>query len=131
MSTGTFTREQVEARLQDLGSVQDEINRLERILEVWDGPKKGGRPRGTTATRASRGSRPQQFLEAVQDSPGITASDLASEMSANPNYIYRIAKDFEKEGKIVKTGKGYYLADAETPSQPEHHEDEDEVGETE
>lgn len=110
-----FTREAVESRLAELRPQVEEIARLERILEVWDAPARGERRRSTTATanrsghRARRGSRPAEFIEAVTDSPGITAADLATEMECNVNYIYRIASDLIDEGKVVKVGKEFYL----------------------
>jgi ribosome-binding protein aMBF1 (putative translation factor) len=118
-----ITRESIEARLSELRPQVEEIARLERILEVWDAPR-NERRRSTTAmanrssTRARRGSRPQEFLEAVTDSPGISAADLATEMECNVNYVYRIASDLIDEGKVAKHGKGFYPAD-NAPEEPE------------
>lgn len=45
-------------------------------------------------------------MDAVTDSPGITANDIAAEMECNINYVYRLAKDLAD--KVEKRGKGFY-----------------------
>lgn len=113
-------RELVQRRLADL---DDERKRLERALAELGGKATGrgpGRPRGgnskgsgtTTATPKRRrrrgGTRADQAVKLIEESPGISASDVAKQMKIKPNYLYRVLGDLEKEGRVKKDGRQYY-----------------------
>jgi hypothetical protein len=69
-----------------------------------DAPRaKRGRPVGS-------GTRAKQALATIGQRPGITASELAVSMGIGPNYLYRVLPRLEKEGTLIKRGKGYHLA---------------------
>jgi DNA-binding transcriptional ArsR family regulator len=64
-------------------------------------PRRRGRPRGS-------GTRALQALELVKARPGITISEIAEAMGIQQNYLYRVLPALEKDGKVVKRGKGWY-----------------------
>ncbi len=124
MDTAVIDRDAIEARVQELRGFEGELRTLEGVLNVLDGkapeaPQRngGGKPRSTsaTATRAPRGSRATDFVDAVERQPGIEAKELADALDMNVNYVYKIAKEVgpEGSGKVEKRGKGFYLKDAE------------------
>jgi predicted transcriptional regulator len=75
------------------------------------GRRRPGRPRGST-TRRRRGrrggTRADQAVKIVSANPGITASQIATEMKIKPNYLYRVMADLQKEGRVSKRGRGYH-----------------------
>ena len=109
-----------------LGELDEERKRLERALSelggkatarVGRGPGrprgsgKAGRPTGTRKKRRRRkGTRADQAVKLVEDSPGISASDIAKQMKIKPNYLYRVLGDLEKEGRVKKKGRQYFPA---------------------
>lgn len=108
---------------ESIAEVITEAERLERIVAVWDGPAKA-RATSSTATRpsnngsrAGRGARPAQFVAAVQESPGISANDIATEMECNVNYVYRLAKD--NADQVEKRGKLFFPVGYEATETPE------------
>lgn len=102
-----------------LAEIEEEKKRLERALADLSGGTKGrrraGRPRGSGKTAAPRkrrrrrgGTRADQAVALVENSPGITASEIAKEMKIKPNYLYRVLGDLEKEKRVKKKGREYH-----------------------
>jgi sugar-specific transcriptional regulator TrmB len=110
-------RSLIEGRLKEL---DEERKRLERTLSNITGGRVGrrrpGRPRGATSTQRAAGrgrrrsTRADQAVKHVQANPGITASEIAKKMRIQPNYVYRVMGDLQKQGKVSKKGKGYVAA---------------------
>jgi DNA invertase Pin-like site-specific DNA recombinase len=116
-------RSLVEKRLAELDA---EHKRLERALAHLGGKAVGrrpGRPRGSvskktaTATASPRrrrrrrgGTRADQAVSLVEKRPGISASEIAKTMKIQPNYLYRVLGDLEKEGRVKKKGRQYHAA---------------------
>ncbi len=110
-------RSLIERRIAEL---DDERTRLERSLADLTGGRVGrrrpGRPRGsTTARRGTRrrrrgGTRAEQAMKIVSDNPGIRPSEIARRLNIQPNYVYRVMSDLQKEGKVRKRGRGYVAA---------------------
>jgi len=111
-------RSLIEDRIKELDS---ERERLERTLADITGGRVGrrrpGRPRGSTARRATgrrrgrrRATRADQAVKHVKANPGITPSEIAKKMRIQPNYVYRVMGDLQKQGKVRKRGKGYVAA---------------------
>ena len=95
------------------GELRTELDQIEKALSGLGAKKRGpGRPRGSAGRRRRRGgSRADQAVKIVADSPGITASEIAKKMSLKaPNYLYRVLPELEKEGRVRKEGKGYHPA---------------------
>jgi DNA-binding IscR family transcriptional regulator len=46
----------------------------------------------------------------VKENPGITASEVAKRMRIQPNYVYRVMGELQKQGRVKKRGKGYAAA---------------------
>jgi len=115
-------RDLVKKRLAEL---DDERKRLERALVELGGKAIGrrgpGRPKGSTAKGAARGTkkrrrrrrggtRADQAVNLIKQSPGITASEIAKSMKIKPNYLYRVLSDLEKQKKVKKKGRTYTAA---------------------
>lgn len=119
-------RKMIEARLREL---EGETRRLERALAaLGEGvgvKRRPGRPRkrasvdaappqrkraGHKGKRAPRGQRREQFLAAVEKSPGAKASEIAKELGISPNQAHTLARRLHKQKAIRKSGKGYRVA---------------------
>ncbi len=110
-------RDLVKRRLAEL---DEERKRLERALGELGGKITGrpgrppGRPRGASKAAAPRrrrrrtGTRADQATALVEQSPGISASDIAKTMKIKPNYLYRVLGDLEKEKRVTKKGRKYF-----------------------
>jgi predicted Rossmann fold nucleotide-binding protein DprA/Smf involved in DNA uptake len=113
----------IRERIKELDA---ERTQLERALASLTGGREGrrgpGRPRGSNGSaRAGQGSssrrrrrrggtRADQAVKLVAASPGISASEIASQMKIKPNYLYRVLAELEKEGKVRKDGRAYHTA---------------------
>jgi DNA invertase Pin-like site-specific DNA recombinase len=116
-------RDLVKKRLAEL---DDERRRLERALSDLGGKvtrrtgRRPGRPRGSGTKKAAakgkagaprrrrKGTRADQAVKLVEDSPGISAAEIAKSMKIKPNYLYRVLGDLEKEGRVKKKGRQYF-----------------------
>jgi sugar-specific transcriptional regulator TrmB len=119
-------RELVQKRLADL---DEERRRLERALTELGGKatkRSPGRPRGSksgSTAKASSGStaaaprkrrkrrggtRADQTVKLIEQSPGITGSEIAKAMKIKANYVYRVLADLEKKGRVKKKGRQYF-----------------------
>ncbi len=111
-------RELVQKRLAEL---DDERKRLERALAELGGKvtaragRGPGRPRGAANKAPAKkrrqrkgGTRADQAVKLVEDSPGISASEIAKTMKIKPNYLYRVLGELEKEGRVTKKGRQYF-----------------------
>jgi hypothetical protein len=65
------------------------------------GTGRRGRPKGS-------GTRAQQTLSLVKESPGITIPELAKKMGIKQNYLYRVLPSLESEGQVRKEGRGWH-----------------------
>jgi hypothetical protein len=71
--------------------------------------RKVGRPAGRRAgRRKGSGTRAAEALSFVQGQPGITIPELAAKMGIKQNYLYRVLPGLEQDGKVKKTGRGWY-----------------------
>ncbi len=101
--------------------LEGELAKLQRALASLTEGRKGrrgpGRPRGSrsatgrTRTRTRRrrrgGTRADQAVALIKANPGISASEIARQMKIQPNYMYRVLGDLQKEGKVKKSGRKY------------------------
>jgi predicted HTH transcriptional regulator len=99
--------------------LEGELAKLQRALasltEGREGRRGPGRPRGSrsatgrTRTRRRRrgGTRADQAVALIKANPGITASEIARQMKIQPNYMYRVLGDLQKDGKVKKSGRKY------------------------
>jgi hypothetical protein len=106
-------RKLIEARLREL---EGETKRLGRALQSLgeSGPaKRRGRPRRKATSRpkrrqrAPRGQRREQFLAALEKSPGAKASEIARQLGISANQAHTLARRLHKQKAIRKSGKGY------------------------
>jgi hypothetical protein len=131
---------QILARLAELDKLieplRTESDQLSKLAATFDGPAAAPAPAAATRARTTRktttraprpaasvtrpkrgrpagsGNRTQQAIEHITRQPGITASQLATAMGIGPNYLYRVLPQLQRDAKITKQGKGYYLAGA-------------------
>jgi sugar-specific transcriptional regulator TrmB len=99
--------------------LEGELAKLQRALasltEGREGRRGPGRPRGSrstgTRTRPRRrrrgGTRADQAVALIKANPGSSASEIARKMKIQPNYMYRVLGDLQKEGKVKKSGRKY------------------------
>ncbi len=133
-STSNVLDEALNLVKERLAELDEERKRLERALAdlggtltrrpgrpPGSGKKRGpGRPRKTatasTKTAAPRrrrrrgGTRADQAVALVEQSPGISASEIAKQLKIKPNYLYRVLGEMEKEGRVKKKGREYHPA---------------------
>jgi transposase-like protein len=131
-STSNVLDEALDLVKKRLGELDEERKRLERALAELGGTVtrgRPGRPRGsgrgpgrprkattTTSAGAPRrrrrrgGTRADQAVKLVEQSPGISASEIAKQMKIKPNYLYRVLGELEKEGRVSKKGREYHPA---------------------
>jgi sugar-specific transcriptional regulator TrmB len=113
--------DQAAAVLRDrIRELEDELSRLQRALSNLTDGRQGrrgrGRPRASTATagRRRRGrrrrTRADEAVRIVKANPEITASEVARKMGIQPNYLYRVLGELEKEGRVKKSGRSYTAA---------------------
>jgi sugar-specific transcriptional regulator TrmB len=113
--------DQAAAVLKDrISELEGELAKLQRALsnltEGREGRRGPGRPRGsrsaaTPARRRRRGrTRADQAVRLVKANPGITASEIARKMKIQPNYMYRVLGDLQKQGRVKKSGRKYTAA---------------------
>ncbi len=103
---------------QRIAELESELAKLQRALANLTDGRQGrrgpGRPRGSAAgTRTRRrrgGTRADQAVRLIKQNPGITASEIARKMSIQPNYLYRVLGELQKEGKVKKSGRSYTAA---------------------
>jgi DNA invertase Pin-like site-specific DNA recombinase len=123
MASASSAVDQAATLLKDrIGELEGELAKLQRALANLTDGRQGrrgpGRPRGSRAraitTRRRRrrrgGTRADQAVKLIKQNPGITASEIARRMSIQPNYMYRVLGDLQKEGKVKKSGRSYTAA---------------------
>ena len=70
--------------------------------------KKPGRPlRGRAGRRKGGGQRGTEALALIQGQPGIAIPEIATK-GIKQNYLYRVLPGLEKDGKVVKQGRGWH-----------------------
>lgn len=121
------TVKEIDSRLSEL---KEEVSRLEAARSALIGLRRGpGRPRGSaTRSRARRGpgrprgrrggnTRGKQALELVRSQPGITIPEIATALSIEPNYLYRVMPKLVDQGLITREGQGWHPAAEATASE--------------
>jgi DNA invertase Pin-like site-specific DNA recombinase len=119
MPAASSAVDQAASLLKDrISELESELANLQRALSNLTGGRQGrrgpGRPRGSrtsggTRTRRRRrgGTRADQAVRLIKANPGISASEIARKMKIQPNYMYRVLGDLQKEGKVKKSGRKY------------------------
>jgi hypothetical protein len=118
-------------RLRELRPLVDEYHRLDAAIAALEGraprtdgagapargrPRGSGASGGTTGTRrrgrprGGEGTRGAEALQIVKEQPGITIPELAERMGIKQNYLYRVMPGLQKEGQVVKQGRGWHAA---------------------
>ena len=117
-------RREIAQRLKELKPLVEEYHSLEGALAALEGVRRPGaassrttastprRRRSSTNGRRGRpkgsGTRAQQTLSLVTQSPGITIPELADKMGIKQNYLYRVLPGLESDGKVRKDGRGWF-----------------------
>jgi sugar-specific transcriptional regulator TrmB len=101
---------------QRIDELERELAKLQRALANLTDGRQGrrgpGRPRRSTTRRRRRrgGTRAEQAVRLIEQNPGIAASEIARRMNIQPNYLYRVLGDLQKDGKVKKSGRAYTAA---------------------
>jgi predicted HTH transcriptional regulator len=104
-----------------IGELEGELSKLQRALANLTDGRQGrrgpGRPRGSSASAAGtrrrgrrRGTRADQAVRLIKANPQISASQIAKKMRIQPNYLYRVLADLQKQGRVKKSGRSYTAA---------------------
>lgn len=103
-------RSLIETRLRELDSEREKLRKA--LGELGSSVSRGpGRPRGSRNRRRRRGgTRADQALKLITESPGISASEIAEKMKIAPNYIYRVMGELQKDNLVRKKGRGFHAA---------------------
>jgi ribosomal protein S25 len=64
-----------------------------------------------TQGRKRSGKRARQALALIRANPGISVSEMAKKMGIDGTYLYKVLPPLEREGKIRKEGRGWFLKD--------------------
>jgi hypothetical protein len=116
----TEKRREIEQRMKELRPLVDEYHQLEAAVAALNGakpsvatvrkPKAAARPKGSGKRGRPKGSgkRAQQVLQLVNERPGITIPEIATEIGIQQNYLYRVVPDLQKQGAIKKRKRGWY-----------------------
>jgi sugar-specific transcriptional regulator TrmB len=110
----TLLKERIRELESELASLQ---RALANLTDGRQGRRRPGRPRGSGARKAGTrrrrrrgGTRADQAVKIIKANPGITASEIAKQMRIQPNYLYRVLGELQKEGKVKKSGRAYTAA---------------------
>jgi len=111
-------RRRVERRIAELEPLVKEYDELRRIVAAIDGeaergsgqapPRRRLNPSGAGA--GGHGARADDALARIAAQPGVAVGELAAQMGIGTTYLYRLLPRLERDGKLRKEGKGYYLA---------------------
>jgi DNA invertase Pin-like site-specific DNA recombinase len=113
----TEAAELLRARISDLDAERAKLERaLASLTDGREGKRGPGRPRGTSAGKSTNGrrrrrrrggTRAEQAVKLITETPGLSASEIASKLGIKPNYMYRVLTELQGEGKVVKDGRAY------------------------
>ena len=114
-------RQRVERRIAELEPLVKEYEELRRIVAAIDGEAaetehgSGAAPprrrlSHSGAGAGGHGARAADALTRIAAQPGVPVGELAAQMGIGTTYLYRLLPRLEREGKLRKEGKGYYLA---------------------
>ncbi len=101
-------RSLIEKRIAEL---DDERKRLQGALRDLGGSRGPGRPRGSGRRKRRRrkgGTRAEQAVKIITENPGITPSQIAERLGIQPNYLYRVMSELQKDKLVRKKGRGYF-----------------------
>ena len=115
----TTAREALEKIVKPL--IPMSVKRIEREVREYDATKQAeamieeakaeAKKQGTTAT-ATRGkgnpSHKARAVEIIKQQPGITIPELSAKLGVKQNYFYRALPALERDGKLMKKGRGWY-----------------------
>lgn len=106
-------RAQVEDRLKELEPLVQEYEELRRIAAAIDGeehpPAARRELRPSGSGRPGHSARAEEAERLIAGNPGMTVAELAETMGIGPTYLYRLLPRMEREGRLRKEGRGYYV----------------------
>lgn len=105
-------RKLLEARLRELDAEADRLQKSLAMLGRRPAARRGRgkRRRSRGKRRAARGQRRQQFLAAVQKSPGARTSEISKQLGISSAQTSALAKRLLQSGEIKKSERGYRVA---------------------
>ncbi len=106
----------IEARLRELNREIDQLEVALRGLRTGarspGTPKRRGRSNGQRRgpSRAPRGQRRQQLIDALGKKPGATVAELAKEIGITPNQAHGLVRALRSERIVRKSGRGLRIS---------------------
>ncbi len=108
----------IRERIRELDAERAQLDRALASLTGGRQRRRGpGRPPGSARSTGGKrrrrrrgGTRADQAVKLVGETPGISASEIATKMKIKPNYLYRVLAELEKEGRVRKDGRAYHPA---------------------
>jgi len=127
----TDKRAEIEARAAALEEEARQLRAASAALSQLQGDTTGApiarrparrKPAGPPTRRTTgpgAGTRAQEAVRLIAETPSITIPQLADKMGIKKNYLYRVVPGLEKAGELQRVGEhGWALADApaDTPA---------------
>jgi hypothetical protein len=129
-------KREISERMDELRPMVDEYQRLEAAHRALDGVSGSGTGAGPGARRGpgagagparrqsgggggagrgrpkGSGTRANEALAVVRESPGITIPEMAQRLGIQQNYLYRVLPGLEQDGMVRKEDRGWFPKDA-------------------
>jgi sugar-specific transcriptional regulator TrmB len=124
----TRIRKEIDARLEQLTPVADEIRRLEAARQALDGAQatplnhnRNSTPRRSSTARrrerAPRGANREAILKLIAERPDVGSAELASKTGIPKPTVYATLRALAKDGLVEKRSvagvSGYHLSKPE------------------
>ena len=72
------------------------------------GPGARAAPAAASAAVARAAPAPTRRVKIITENPGITPSEIAERLGIQPNYMYRVMNELQKDKLVRKKGRGYF-----------------------
>jgi predicted DNA-binding transcriptional regulator len=99
------------------------VRRIDREVREYDATKQAqamieeanAEVAGKTRGKGSA-SHEARAVDIIEQQPGITIPELATKLGVKQNYFYKALPALERDGKLIKKGRGWYPLAPSTPS---------------
>lgn len=108
----------IDRRLAELHAEMNKLQAAQSALRQTDRPANphpanGRRPAPRNIRRRPTGTRGDQALALVRERPGITIPEIALSSGTDPHYLYRVMPGLVRDGRVRRSGYGWYPTDTE------------------
>ena len=99
------------------------VRRIDREVREYDATKQAQamiEEANAEVARKTRGkgsaSHKARAVDIIKQQPGITIPELATKLGVKQNYFYKALPALERDGKLIKKGRGWYPVTTSTSS---------------